>query len=76
MINNLMDIAITEKDHASASMLKWFIDEQVEEEANSLELADKLKLIGDSKDALFMIDKELSLRVFVDSTQTGAKAGA
>ncbi|PKL93006.1 MAG: ferritin [Candidatus Goldiibacteriota bacterium HGW-Goldbacteria-1] len=72
LINNLMDIAITEKDHASASMLKWFIDEQVEEEANSSELADKLKLIGDSKDALFMIDKELSLRVFVDSTQAGA----
>jgi len=72
MINNLMDIAIAEKDHASASMLKWFIDEQVEEEANSSELADKLKLIGDSKDALFMTDKELSLRVFVDSTQAGA----
>jgi len=75
LINNIMDVAIAERDHATASMLKWFIDEQVEEEANSSELADKLKLMGDSKEALFMLDKELSARVFVDSTKT-AEAGA
>ena len=68
MINNIMDIALTERDHASASMLRWFIDEQVEEEANASEIAEKLKLIGDSKDGLLMLDKELSVRVFVDRT--------
>lgn len=68
MINNIMDIAIAERDHATASMLNWFVDEQVEEEANSLEIAEKLKLIGESKDGLLMLDKELSLRVFVDRT--------
>ena len=68
MINNIMDIAISERDHASASMLNWFVDEQVEEEANSLEITEKLKLIGDSKDGLLMLDKELSVRVFVDRT--------
>jgi len=45
------------------------VDEQVEEEANSSEITERLKLIGDSKDGLFMLDKELSVRVFVDSTQ-------
>ena len=68
LINGLMDIAAAERDHASASMLNWFIDEQVEEEANTSEISDKLRLIGGSKEALFMIDKELSVRIFVDST--------
>ncbi len=75
MINNLANIAISERDHATASMLNWFVDEQVEEEANSSEIAEKLKLIGESKEGLFMLDKELSIRVFVDGTQpAGAQA--
>lgn len=76
MINNIMDIALAERDHATASMLNWFVDEQVEEEANSSEIADKLKLIGDSKEGLFMLDKDLSVRVFVDSTLPAGKAQA
>jgi ferritin len=69
LLNGIMDIALAERDHATASMLNWFVDEQVEEEANSSEIAEKLKLIGDSKDGLFMLDKELAVRVFVDSTR-------
>ncbi|MDO8804341.1 MAG: ferritin [Elusimicrobiota bacterium] len=74
LINNIVDIAIGERDHATASMLNWFVDEQVEEEANSSEIAGKLKLIGESKEGLFMLDKELSARVFVDSTQPAGAA--
>ncbi|HAH33103.1 MAG TPA: ferritin [Elusimicrobia bacterium] len=74
MINNIVDIALAERDHATASMLNWFVDEQVEEEANSSEIADKLKLINDSKEGLFMLDKDLSARVFVDSTQPAGGA--
>ncbi|MEI7482333.1 MAG: ferritin [Elusimicrobiota bacterium] len=74
LINTLMDTANAERDHACASMLNWFIDEQVEEEANASEISDKLRLIGESKEALFMIDKELSLRVFVDRTQPAGAA--
>ena len=76
MINNLVDIAVAERDHATASMLNWFVDEQVEEEANSSEIAEKLKLIGESKEGLFMLDKELSVRVFVDSTLPAGGAQA
>lgn len=43
MINNLYDMAVTEKDHATASMLKWFIDEQVEEEESATTIIDSLK---------------------------------
>lgn len=76
LINNIMDIALAERDHASASMLRWFIDEQVEEEANSSEIAEKLKLIGEYKEGLFMLDKELSTRVFVDGTLPAGGAAA
>ncbi|MBI5743268.1 MAG: ferritin [Elusimicrobia bacterium] len=76
MINNIVDIALAERDHATASMLNWFVDEQVEEEANSSEITEKLKLIGDSKDGLLMLDKELSTRVFVDRTLPAGGAQA
>ncbi len=61
-INGLMDLAIAEKDHASASFLKWFVDEQVEEEANAEAIVQKLRLAKDAAGALFMIDRELSAR--------------
>ena len=76
LINNIVDIALAERDHATASMLNWFVDEQVEEEANSSEIAEKLKQIGASKEGLFMLDRELSARVFVDSTQPAGGAQA
>ncbi len=63
-INNLVDIAIEEKDHASRSFLNWFVDEQVEEEDGFNRVASKLKLVKADSNALFMIDKELGARVF------------
>ncbi len=64
-INSLMDIAIAEKDYATKNRLDWFVDEQVEEEANASALFDKLQLIGDKGNAIFMMDKELAARTFV-----------
>ncbi|MDD2229705.1 MAG: ferritin [Candidatus Cloacimonetes bacterium] len=63
-INDLMDIAIEEKDHASRGMLQWFVDEQVEEEASADRIVNRLKMIGDNAHALFMVDTELGKRVF------------
>lgn len=68
-INNIMDIALAESDHATVSFLKWFVDEQVEEEANVTELLDTLKLINGQGNGIFMLDRELRGRVFVDETQ-------
>ncbi len=68
LINNLTDLALIEKDHATNNFLQWFISEQVQEEANAKKIKDQLKLIGNSSDGLFMLDKELALRVFVDET--------
>jgi ferritin len=69
-INELVDLAEELKDRATYNFLQWFIDEQVEEEANDREIIDKLKLIGDSKNALFMLDKELASRTYAAEEYT------
>lgn len=62
-INELMDLAIDDRDHASASMLKWFVDEQVEEEASADDIRGKLERVGDGG-GLYMLDQKLAARVF------------
>lgn len=64
LINNLVNLAVEEKDHASRSFLQWFVDEQVEEEDSASTVLDRLKLIGDNGNGLFMMDRELGQRVF------------
>jgi ferritin len=66
LINNLVDIAIQARDHATQSFLKWFVDEQVEEEANVSKILDTLRLINGEGNGLFMMDREMQQRVFVD----------
>lgn len=68
MIYNCLDVAEKQKDRATMSMLQWFVDEQIEEESNVDEIINQLKLIGDNGQAIYLLDKELSTRVFVDST--------
>lgn len=63
-INNLMDLAIEERDHASSSFLQWFVTEQVEEEATAGELVQQLRLVGEHGNGIFMMDRELGQRVF------------
>ena len=63
-INDLTDLAISEKDHATNTFLHWFVDEQVEEESTVADIVENFKLIGDSKGGLFMLDKELGKRTF------------
>lgn len=64
-INALMDVAEEVKDRAALSFLDWYLKEQVEEESNVGGVLANLKLIGDDKKALFMLDKELATRTFV-----------
>jgi ferritin len=63
-INELVDLAIKEKDHATQIFLQWFVTEQIEEEGNDNDIIAKLKLTGDKGNGLFMIDKELGNRVY------------
>ncbi|WP_321290365.1 ferritin [uncultured Sunxiuqinia sp.] len=71
MIDQLMDVAVKASDHATQSFLKWFVDEQVEEEATVNELLDNLKLIDGQGNGVFMLNRELQGRKFMDTTQAG-----
>ncbi|MBM4171527.1 MAG: ferritin [Ignavibacteria bacterium] len=61
-INNLYNMASTEKDHASGIFLQWFVTEQVEEVNTVEQIIHKLKMIGEHKGALYMLDRELGSR--------------
>lgn len=61
-INDLVDIANTEKDHATVNFLAWFVTEQVEEEATALQIIEDFKMIGDNRSGLYMLDRELGAR--------------
>ena len=62
MIHDMMNLAISEKDHAAVVFLQWFVKEQVEEEGSVLEIVDQLKMIGDAPGPLFMLDHHLGQR--------------
>lgn len=64
-INHLADVAEEVKDRAALHLLDWYIKEQVEEESNVGGLLATLRLIGDDKKALLMLDKDLAARTFV-----------
>lgn len=70
-INDLVGIANKENDYATANMLQWFVDEQVEEETTADDIIRKLKLVGNDGTGLFMIDKELSARTLVVQNNKG-----
>lgn len=61
----LTDMAMEEREHATINFLKWFIDEQREEENSFLALVKKLRKIGDNPAGLMLLDNELSQRTFV-----------
>ena len=67
-IYNLTDIATEEREHATISFLKWFIDEQVEEEDNFNSLLKKVKRCEGNPAALYMLDDELAARTYVAPT--------
>ncbi len=68
MINNLFALTIEDNDYSTQSMLKWFIDEQVEEEENAQTIIDNLKMIKDNGLGLYMLDKELGARTYVQAS--------
>ncbi len=59
-INELVDQALSEKDHATRVFLQWFVTEQIEEEATVIDVIGRLRLFGDQGQGLLMIDNELA----------------
>ena len=71
MINDLYTLAVQEKDYASQIFLQWFVTEQVEEENSASQIVETLKMIGDNRQALLMLDRELGGR---QAPQAGPEA--
>ena len=49
-------------DDSTENFLQWFVAEQVEEENSTYTIVQQLKLIGDDRAGLFLIDRELAAR--------------
>lgn len=62
MIEGLYELALKENDYATQAQLQWFITEQVEEEKNAGNTVEQLRMIGDNRTALLMLDMELGKR--------------
>ena len=67
-------LAHEQNDYATQSMLKWFVDEQVEEEENAQNIIDNLRMIKDNGYGLYMLDKELGARVYTQAAPLANKA--
>ena len=62
LINKLYETALKDNDYATQIFLQWFISEQVEEEKNATAIIEQLKMIGEAKTALIMLDRHLASR--------------
>jgi ferritin len=58
-INELVDMALNEKDYATHNFLQWYVSEQIEEEKTARILNDKLELIGEDKSGLYLFDRDI-----------------
>jgi len=67
-IHRLMDMAVELKDYITQNTLKWFIDEQVEEESTARKIVEKLERIDNNPALLYAFDDELGKRVYVPVT--------
>lgn len=61
-IHNLMSLAIEESDYATQTFLQWYVTEQVEEESNVQDVLNPLRMVGEDKGGLMMIDQKLAGR--------------
>ncbi len=61
-INDLVNLAAAEGDHATVGLLQWFVKEQVEEEATADRIVQMLKLAANAPGALLMLDHQMGER--------------
>ncbi len=66
-INELVHIALEEKDYSTNNFLQWYVAEQIEEEAQARTILDKINLIGDDKGGLYLFDNDIKQLTIVSS---------
>jgi ferritin len=72
-IDELVDLAVQEKDHATRAMLNWFVTEQVEEQSVTSSIHARLKRLDGEPSGLLFLDKELAARIYVAPPQLAGK---
>jgi len=73
LINAIASLAMQENDHACYQFIMWYVNEQVEEEANASDILSRIQMIGNNKGLLLSLDNELAARVFVNPFPTNSK---
>ena len=66
LINNIATLALQENDHACYQFIMWYVNEQVEEEANAADILAKIQMIGKDKAQLLQLDNELATRTYTN----------
>jgi len=61
-INDLVDLAKSEHDHATEVMLQWFVTEQVEEEDSANNNIERFKFLKNNTEGIEALDRELGTR--------------
>jgi len=68
-IHELYAIANEVKDYATVSHLKWFLDEQVEEEDSIEQILAHFRIAGDDASALLLLNRQLGERQPEEETE-------
>jgi ferritin len=73
-INNLVDVCLQEKDYTTHNFMQWYVSEQLEEEALARTILDKIKLIGNDKGGLYLLDRDLETSAIQPAVGPAAQA--
>jgi len=71
-INELVHVALQQRDYATHNFLQWYVAEQIEEEALARTILDKINLIGDDKGGLYLFDNDVKLLTVTSSVDPNA----
>ena len=68
LINGIYAAADEVHDYRTIKFLDWFINEQLEEEANASDMITKMKLFGSDAKALYDLNQEYAARVYTQAS--------
>jgi ferritin len=63
-VHAILKVVREESDYTAEPLLNWFVKEQIEEEKNTDGISRQFERIGESKDGLYLLDKELAARAW------------
>jgi ferritin len=72
-INELVHIALQEKDYSTHNFLQWYVSEQIEEEAMARSILDKINMIGDDKGGLYLFDRDIQQLTIITAASDTAE---